>query len=398
MSKSGVTAPSGFKAAGVACGLKKNGNADLAMVVSDVPATCAGIFTRNVVKGHSLKWSQHNVSRGVAKAVVVNSGCANACVGPDGDHDAREMAEKAAALLGCPPEEVFLGSTGVIGFRLPMEKITKGMKAAYESLSPFGGRTAAEAIMTTDTFCKEASDTLMLDGNTITIGGMAKGSGMIHPNMATMISVITTDAALTREMLDKALRLAADQSYNRISVDGDTSVCDKVLILANGMAGNPVISQEGPAFDQFLASLKKVSRELAKMLARDGEGATKLIEVSIKHARDRETAHTILNAIAKSPLVKTAIFGQDANWGRIFTAAGYSGADFDPDKVDIYLGSLLVCKNGSGLDFDEEAALEILKGSEVKITLDMKAGEVEDHIWTCDLTFDYIKINGSYRS
>ncbi len=398
MSRTGVTAPMGFSAAGVACGLKKNGNADLAFVLSEVPAACAGIFTRNVVKGHSLKWSKNNISKGIARAVVINSGCANACVGPDGDRDAREMAEKVASLIGCDPTQVFLGSTGVIGYRLDMDKITDGIHKAYAALSPEGGRSAAQAIMTTDTFCKEAAETLVLDGHTITIGGMAKGSGMIHPNMATMISVITTDAAITSQMLDKALRMAADKSYNRISVDGDTSVCDKVLLLANGKAQNPVIDGEGPAFDAFYAALLKVCQALAKMLAKDGEGATKLVEVRIKHASDRESAHMILNAIAKSPLVKTAVFGQDANMGRVFTAAGYSGAMFDPDKVDIWLGDLLVYQNGIGLRFDEDAALEILQKDEIIITLDMKDGDVEDHIWTCDMTYDYIKINGSYRT
>jgi glutamate N-acetyltransferase/amino-acid N-acetyltransferase len=396
--KSGVTAPIGFRAAGIACGLKKNGNSDLAMVVSDNIAVAAGIFTTNVVKGHSLKWSREKIKMGAAKAVVINSGCANACVGPQGDEDAAAMASYASELLGCRPSDVMLGSTGVIGYRLDMGKIKRGIKEAFGSVSTEGGNSAAKAIMTTDTFPKEASKSFVLSGRTVTIGGMAKGSGMIHPNMATMISVITTDVSISQNLLDKALRSVADQSFNRISVDGDTSVCDKVLILANGRAGNTPIISEGPDFNSFCEALLEVSVLISKMLAKDGEGATKLVEIRAEHCKNRTDAHLILNAIAKSPLVKTALFGQDANWGRIFTAAGYSGANFDPNIVDIYLGDLLVCKDGIALQFDEDTALSILKKEEILITLDFKAGEVSDRMWTCDLSLDYVKINGSYRS
>lgn len=398
MTKNGVTAPKGFKASGVACGLKKNGQKDLAMVVSDSIAQAAGIFTTNVVKGHSLQWSRKQIQNGAARAVVINSGCANACVGPQGDEDARTMATLAAAQIGCQPQEVMLGSTGVIGYRLDMDKIQQGISMAYNALSCEGGHLAAQAIMTTDTFPKEAAHTFSLEGKTITIGGMAKGSGMIHPNMATMISVLTTDAAISHELLDKALRTVADASYNRVSVDGDTSVCDKVLILANGMAENTPITHEGPEYEAFVNGLLEVCTTLAKMLAKDGEGATKLIEVRVINCRSKQDSHLILNAIAKSPLVKTAFFGQDANWGRIFTAAGYSSAEFDPQKVDIYLGELLVCKNGVALPFNEEEALEILKKDEILVTLDFKDGNICDRIWTCDLSYDYVKINGSYRS
>lgn len=398
MAKTGVTAPLGFVAAGVACGIKKNKEKDLALVVSEVPATCAGIFTRNMVKGHSLKWTQKVIGRGIARAVAINSGCANACVGEAGDRDAQEMARLVSDLVDCGAEEVLLGSTGVIGYRLDMEKIKNGLKEAFMSLSPEGGNDAARAIMTTDTFSKEASKVYEFGGYKITVGGMAKGSGMIHPNMATMISVITTDAAITRGMLDKALRSVADESFNRISVDGDTSVCDKVLVLANGLAGNPVIDKEGPAYEAFVDALREVSVSLAKMLAGDGEGATKLIEINVRNAPDRETAHMILNAVAKSPLVKTAIGGCDANWGRIITAAGYSGAVFDPERIDISLGNVLVCRNGTAVPFDEDAALEVLKAPEVVITIDLNMGTVSDRIWTCDLTCEYVRINGSYRT
>lgn len=398
MLNNGITAPSGFFASGVACGLKKNGNKDLAMVVSENNATAAGIFTTNVVKGHSLMWTKEKIKTGYARAMVINSGCANACLGSRGDNDAIKMALYASSLVNCKPDQVLLGSTGVIGFPLDMDKIKHGIKYAFDSLSNQGGIFAAEAIMTTDTFPKEASKTFEIDGKTVTIGGMSKGSGMIHPNMATMISLITTDAAISQEMLEKALKAAADKSFNRISVDGDTSVCDQLVIIANGQGGNTPINSEDSDYEIFLSALLEVSINLSKMLAKDGEGATKLIEIRAEHCEDPESAHLILNAIAKSPLVKTAFFGQDANWGRIFTAAGYSGVCFDPNSVDIFIGGLMVCKNGIGLIFDEEKASDILKMDEIIVTIDFKSGQVNDRIWTCDFSYDYVKINGSYRS
>lgn len=394
----GVTAPLGYKASGVACGLKKNNAKDLAMVVSDAEAKTAGIFTTNVVKGHSLKWTQDKIKNGSSRALVINSGCANACVGLVGEKDAADMASFVSDLIDCGPDLVMLGSTGVIGVPLNMAKIRQGIELAYNELSYEGGSLASQAIMTTDTFPKEACTTFELSDKTITIGGMAKGSGMIHPNMATMISLITTDAAISAKLLDKALRESADVSFNRISVDGDTSVCDQLLLMANGLAGNDPITDEGPAYQAFVSELTRVSMALSKMLVKDGEGATKLIEVRVNNCRDKESAHLILNAIAKSPLVKTAFFGEDANWGRILTAAGYSGAIFNPENVDIYLGDLLVCKGGSGLELDEDKALRILKKDEIVVTLDFKEGYVHDKILTCDLSFDYVKINGSYRS
>ncbi len=385
-------------ASGVACGLKKNGNKDLAMVVSENNAITAGIFTKNIVKGHSLMWTKDKIKNGCARAIVINSGCANACLGSAGDKDAADMALYASSLIKCAPDQVMLGSTGVIGFPLDMAKVMDGIKDAFSSLSNQGGILAAEAIMTTDTFFKEASKTFEIDGKIITIGGMCKGSGMIHPNMATMISLITTDASVSREMLDKALRYVADKSFNRISVDGDTSVCDQLVIMANGKGENTPIISEGPDFEAFVSALSEVAISLSKMLAKDGEGATKLIEIRAENCDDNESAHLILNAIAKSPLVKTAFFGQDANWGRILTAAGYSGCNFDPNRVDIYLGDLLVCQNGAGLRFDEKRASDILKSDEIIVTLDFKSGKFNDRMWTCDFSFDYVKINGSYRS
>ncbi len=398
MINNGITAPRGFLASGVACGLKKNGNKDLAMIISKNDAIAAGIFTTNVVKGHSLMWTKSKIKDRYVRAMVINSGCANACLGARGDNDAADMAFYASSLIKCEPEQVLLGSTGVIGFPLNMDKIKYGINVAFDSLSNQGGLLAAQAIMTTDTFSKEASKSFEIGGTTITIGGMCKGSGMIHPNMATMISLITTDAAISGEMLDKALRYVADKSFNRISIDGDTSVCDQLVIMANGQGENTLISSENSDYEAFVSALLEVSISLSKMLAKDGEGATKLIEIRAEGCEDIESAHLILNAIAKSPLVKTAFFGQDANWGRIFTAAGYSGASFDPNLVDIYLGDLMVCNNGTGLSFDEERASEILKKDEIIVTLDFNSGKINDRIWTCDFSFDYVKINGSYRS
>lgn len=393
-----IRLPKGFKTAGVACGIKKDNKKDLALVVSETASEAAGVFTKNLVKGHSLKWTMNKIKNNKIRVIVINSGNANACVGPVGDSAAEQMADMAAKLAGCDKDQVLLGSTGVIGFPLPMEKIESGLPEAFMKLSSDNSHDAACAIMTTDTFPKEVSTDINLSGKKVTLYGMAKGSGMIHPNMATMISVLLTDASISKEMLQNALKKVVNKSFNRISVDGDTSVCDMVIILANGEAANEKITQENDDYEAFVHALEKAAISLSKMLVRDGEGATKLVEIHIKNAPDNETAHKISNSIAKSPLVKTAIFGQDANWGRILTAAGYSGAEFNPDLVDIQIGDLLVCKNGVGLGFDEEKALEILKKDEIKITVDLKSGHAEDTMWTCDFSYDYVKINGSYRT
>lgn len=390
--------PKGFKASGIACGIKKDGKKDLALIVSEPESVAAGVFTKNLVKGHSLKWTMNRIKNGKIRAVVINSGNANACIGARGDSDAEKIACITAELAGCSKEQVLLGSTGVIGFPLPVEKIEAGLHEAFAQLRPEGLRDAARAIMTTDTYPKEVSSEIILSGKEATIYGMAKGSGMIHPNMATLIGVFLTDACISGEMLQKALAETVSKSFNRISVDGDTSVCDMVVILADGEAGNEKITAENEDFKAFVSAFEKAAVTLSKMLVKDGEGATKLIEINVKNAPDTETAHKIADAIAKSPLVKTAMFGEDANWGRILTAAGYSGADFNPDLVDIFLGDLPVCHNGTGLDFDENRAVQILKQDEIKITLDLKSGNFEDTMWTCDFSYDYVKINGSYRT
>ncbi|MCX7921426.1 MAG: bifunctional glutamate N-acetyltransferase/amino-acid acetyltransferase ArgJ [Clostridia bacterium] len=394
----GITAPKGFKAAGVACGIKKNNKKDLAIVCSNDTAVAAGVFTTNRVKGHSLQLTMEHIKTGYARAIVVNSGNANACVGEQGYTDAKEMTSLAAQLLQCKPEEVLVNSTGVIGMQLNMPSVRSGIRNAVAVLSTEGGHDAEEAIMTTDLVPKEIVVELEIQGETVRIAGMAKGSGMIHPNMATMIGIITTDANISRGLLDKALKDVVKHTFNRVSVDGDTSVCDMVLMLANGEADNSGIVKEDFEYSKFRDALELVCTSLARMIAKDGEGATKLVEIIAEGALDEEDAYKIVCAIAKSPLVKTAIFGHDANWGRIITAAGYSGAEFDPNLVDIYIGDLMVCRNGTALNFDENAAKKILSANEVKIKINIKRGNYSDRMWTCDFSYDYVKINGSYRS
>jgi len=394
----GITAPKGFKATGVACGLKNNNKKDFAVVSSDDIAVAAGVFTTNVVKGHSLQLTMDHIKSGYAQSIVINSGNANACIGEQGAKDALEIAELTAHLLQCDVNNVLIGSTGVIGVPLNMPNIRSGIRTSIAALSPEGGHDASEAIMTTDLVSKEISVEIEIQGERVRIGGMAKGSGMIHPNMATMIGVITTDVNISRGLLDKALKEIVGHTFNRVSVDGDTSVCDMVLILANGEADNSGVLKEDIEYKTFKSALEYVCTNLSKMIAKDGEGATKLIEVTVDGASDAEDAYKVVSAVAKSPLVKTAIFGEDANWGRILTATGYSGANFDPNLVDIFIGDLMVCRNGSALDFDEDKAKSILKKNEVKININLKKGTSSDRIWTCDFSYDYVKINGSYRT
>lgn len=394
----GVAAPEGFFATGIACGIKKNGKKDLAIVCSEDIAAASGVFTTNVVKGHSLQLTMEHIKNGYANAVIINSGNANACVGKQGYEDAVRITTRAAELLECQPEEVLVGSTGVIGVPLDMDVILPAIEDLVSAMEPEGGSDAAEAIMTTDLVAKEIAVELEIQGKKIVIGGMAKGSGMIHPNMATMIGVITTDANISRSMLNKALKETVGKTFNRISVDGDTSVCDMVLLLANGMADNPGIVRDDVDYRKFKDALEFVCTYLARMIAKDGEGATKLIEVLVEGAPSEDDAYKAVCSVVKSPLVKTAMFGEDANWGRIITAVGYSGAKFDPDSVDIYIGDLLVCKGGTAVKFDEGAAKKILMKEEIKITINLNSGNFSDRMWTCDFSYDYVKINGSYRT
>lgn len=396
--KGGVTAPEGFFATGVACGLKKDGKRDLAIVCSEDSAAVAGVFTTNKVKGHSLQLTIEHVKTGYANAIVINSGNANACVGERGYEDALKIATATSELLDCNPQDILVASTGVIGIPLNMDAIMPALDELVSNMDPDGGHDAAEAIMTTDTIPKEIAIELELQDTRAVIGGMAKGSGMIHPNMATMIGIITTDANISRKLLDKALRTVVKSTFNRVTVDGDTSVCDMVVIFANGMAENPGIITEGEDYEKFVKGLEYVCTYLARLIARDGEGATKLAEVVVEGAENQEDAYKAACAVAKSPLVKTMLFGNDVNWGRIITAVGYSGAEFDPAYVDIYIGDMLMCKAGCAVDFDEAEARKLLEKNEVRLLIKLNKGVYSDRVWTCDFSYDYVKINASYRT
>jgi glutamate N-acetyltransferase/amino-acid N-acetyltransferase len=397
----GVTAPKGFLAAGLYCGIKKS-KPDLAVVYSQVKAASAGVFTRNVVKAAPVIVTREHLSSGYARAVVVNSGNANACTGEQGLADARQMAVVTGEALGIAPENVVVASTGIIGVPLPMEKIVPGIAQAAGALSETGGSSAARAIMTTDTVLKETAVSLEIGGVPVVIGAMAKGSGMIHPNMATMLSFITTDVSISPALLQQALKECADRSFNRITVDGDTSTNDMVVALANGKAGNPLIDSQGEDYEKFKEALEYVCVTLAKMIARDGEGATKFIEIQVVNAGSEEEASLIARSIAASNLFKTAMFAGDANWGRIIAAAGYSGAEFDPGKVNIWLessaGKEQVTQDGVGLSFDEDNAALILKEKDIKVLVDLRQGGGEAFAWTCDLSYEYVRINAEYRT
>ncbi|MCG8401770.1 MAG: bifunctional glutamate N-acetyltransferase/amino-acid acetyltransferase ArgJ [Firmicutes bacterium] len=393
----GVTAPHGFSAAGVAAGIK-NGKKDVALLFSHRPASAAGVFTTNRVRAAPVLVTMRHLEDGMARAVVVNSGNANACNGPQGPGDAEDMAAEAGRRLNIPGDQVLVASTGVIGKPMPMDKVIEGIRRASAELDPRGGARAAAAIMTTDLFTKEAAVTVELDGCTVAVGGMAKGSGMIHPDMATMLGFVTTDAAIAPGLLKSALARVVERTFNMITVDGDTSTNDMVVVLANGAAGNPLLESEGPAYTAFCAALEKVCRKLAVAIARDGEGATKLLEVRVRGAATGRDARLAAKAVASSSLVKSAVFGEDANWGRVLCAAGYSGAAFNPGAVDIYVGDVKVAENGGALPFDEAAASRVLGQKEVVFTIDFQQGSGVATAWGCDLTYDYVRINGSYRT
>lgn len=401
----GVTAAKGFLAAGLAAGIKKGNKKDMAMVYSETPCVAAGTFTTNVVKAAPVKWDQYIVyEQSHAQAVVCNSGVANACTGEEGYSYCRQTAEEAAEVLGIPVESVLVASTGVIGKQLPMEILRKGVKNLAPLLSPTkeAGTLAAQSIMTTDTVSKEVAVELELGGKTVTIGGMCKGSGMIHPNMCTMLGFVTTDAAISKTLLQKALSQVVADTYNMVSVDGDTSTNDTVLLLANGMAGNAEITEENEDYEEFVKALLYVNTCLAKKIAADGEGANALFEVKVVGAANKEQAVTLSKSVITSNLTKAAIFGHDANWGRILCAMGYSGVKFDPEKVDLYFesaaGKLQIIENGVALDYSEEEATKILSEKEVTAIADMKLGDASATAWGCDLTYEYVKINADYRS
>ncbi len=401
----GVTVAQGFQAASTAAGIKYKDRQDMALIYSQVPCVAAGTFTVNVVKAAPVKWDQDIVyNKPSAQAVVINAGIANACTGAEGYRYCETTAEAAAETLGIPADSVLVASTGVIGMQLPMDRIQAGIKAMAPKLggSLESGTGAAKAIMTTDTKKKEVAVQVELGGRTVTVGGMCKGSGMIHPNMCTMLAFVTTDAAISKEMLQAALSEDVKDTYNMVSVDGDTSTNDTVLLLANGMAGNPEIRRKDQDYEAFKAALHQVNETLAKKIAGDGEGCTALFEVKIVGAETKEQAVTLAKSVITSNLTKAAIFGHDANWGRILCAMGYSGAQFDPEKVDLFFesaaGKLQIIKNGVAADYSEEQATKILSEPEVTATADIKMGSQEATAWGCDLTFDYVKINADYRS
>ena len=403
--KGGVTAAKGFEASSTAAGIKYKDRTDMALIYSQVPCEAAGTFTTNVVKAAPVKWDRQVVDSGKkSQAVIENSGNANACTGSEGLGYCKLTAEAAAKYLSVDAEGVLIGSTGVIGKQMPIDKLTAGIEilAGKKNDSIENGTEAAKAIMTTDTHEKELAVTIQVGGKTVTIGGMAKGSGMIHPNMCTMLAFVTTDAVITKEALQKALSEDVVDTYNMISVDGDTSTNDTALVLANGMAENPMIEYGTEDYQTFKAALHEINEYLAKQIAGDGEGATALFEVKVKGAESVKAAKVLAKSIACSNLTKTAIAGHDANWGRIVCAMGYSGAQFDPEKVDLFFeskaGKIQIAEDGVALDFSEEKATEILSQPEVTAIADVKIGDAEATAWGCDLTHGYIEINADYRS
>ena len=399
----GICAPKGFAAAGVHCGIRVNHSEkyDLALIKADVRCAAAGVYTTNKVCGAPIKVDRAHLADGYAQAIVVNSGNANTC-NADGMEKANRMCEIAAEKLQIAPEDVIVASTGVIGQVLPIEPIENKADELFAHLSKDGGTDAAEAIMTTDTVKKEAAAVLTLDGKTVTIGGIAKGSGMIHINMGTMLSFLTTDAAVSSGMLYEALKEAAGDSYNMVSVDGDTSTNDTLTIMASGKAGNAEITEKNEDYRAFVQALTALCKKLSKMLAGDGEGATKLLVCSVTGAKTKEDAKGVAKTVICSSLLKAAMFGADANWGRVLCAIGYSGCDVDIHKVDVAFasgkGTLPVCKNGAGIEFSEDKAKEILSEKEITIEVSLNDGSSCAEAYGCDLTYDYVKINGDYRT
>ncbi len=401
ITEGGVTAAKGFTANGIHCGIRKNKTKrDLSLIFSSVPANAAAVYTTNLVKGAPLTVTKKHLEDGKAQAVICNSGNANTC-NANGIEIAEKMSELTAAALGIPPEDVIVASTGVIGQPLSLEPIAAGMESLAAGLGAHSG-LAAEGIMTTDTKKKEIAVSFDIGGVECKIGGIAKGSGMIHPNMATMLVFITTDCAISTQMLKLALSTDIQSTFNMVSVDGDTSTNDMVSILANGMAGNKEITSEGEDFSEFMKALNTVTVYLCKAIAGDGEGATKMIECSVTGAKELMTAKTVAKSVICSSLTKAAMFGADANWGRVLCAIGYSGAAVDIDKVDVAFasaaGEIAVCKNGAGVDFSEEKAKQILLEHEITIKIDLNDGAACAVAWGCDLTYDYVRINGDYRT
>ena len=402
MIEGGVTAAQGFVAGGIHCGIRKNkSKPDLAMIYSEKPCAAAAVYTQNLVKGAPILVTQKNIADGAAKAVICNSGNANTC-NADGEEKAQAMCDLTAQALGIAPQDVVVASTGVIGQVLPIEPIAAGVPELVKALSADGSHAAATAIMTTDTIAKEAAAEVEIGGKTVKVGGISKGSGMIHPNMATMLCFVTTDCAISPAMLDKAIHQVTEKTFNMISIDGDTSTNDTFAILANGAAGNPEITAPGPDYDAFVQALEAVCRTLSKLMAGDGEGATKLLICQVDGAATLDMARTVAKSVICSTLFKAAMFGADANWGRVLCAIGYSGAAVDVNKIDVSFrsakGQVDVCQKGAGIPFSEEEASLVLGEGEIEILIHLHMGQESAQAYGCDLTYDYVKINGDYRT
>lgn len=394
----GVTFPRGFQAAGVRAGIKKSGNLDLALIYTEKEAAVAGVFTQNAVAAAPVIVSREAVKGGRAHAVVANAGCANACTGGTGLANARKMAALAAAEVGCAPEEVLVGSTGIIGVNLPMDKLAAGIRAAAAELSENGSVNAGNAIITTDTYSKACSCEVEIGGVPVRFGAIAKGSGMIQPNMATMLCYITTDANISSRLMQKALSEIVEVTFNMISVDGDMSTNDTVLVLANGASGMAEIADGSPEYEKFYEVLKEICQELSKRIAADGEGATKFLTINVSGTKKFADAKTVAMSIARSPLVKTAFFGEDPNWGRVICAVGYAGVPMEPEKTVISFGGIPVYANGLGADFDEEAVRRVMAEHDIVIDVEMGMGAAKATVWSCDFSYEYVKINGEYHT
>lgn len=394
----GVTFAKGFTAAGVKAGIKKSGNLDVAVIYTKTQAVVAGTFTQNKVAAAPVYVSKEVVATGTAHAIVANAGCANACTGQQGLDDAHKMAQIAADELGVNANDVIVGSTGVIGVNLPMDKLEAGIKDAVANLSVDGSDNAGRAIITTDTHSKSVTCEFELSGKTVRMGAIAKGSGMIRPNMATMLCYITTDIAIDQALLQKAVSGCVEKSFNMISVDGDMSTNDMVIVLANGEANNAKITEENADYQIFFDKLMMLCTELAKQIAADGEGASKFLTINVKGAKSFADAKTVGMAIANSPLVKTAFFGEDPNWGRVICAVGYSGADMVPEKTVVKFGGITIFANGTGATYDEKALAHVMKEKDIVIDIELNMGQEDATVWSCDLSYEYVKINGEYHT
>lgn len=394
----GVTFAKGFTAAGVKAGIKKSGNLDVAVIYTKTQAVVAGTFTQNKVAAAPVYVSKEVVATGTAHAIVANAGCANACTGQQGLDDAHKMAQIAADELGVNADDVIVGSTGVIGVNLPMDKLEAGIKDAVANLSADGSGNAGRAIITTDTHSKSVTCEFELSGKTVCMGAIAKGSGMIRPNMATMLCYITTDIAIDQALLQKAVSGCVEKSFNMISVDGDMSTNDMVIVLANGEANNAKITEENADYQIFFDKLMMLCTELAKQIAADGEGASKFLTINVKGAKSFADAKTVGMAIANSPLVKTAFFGEDPNWGRVICAVGYSGADMVPEKTVVKFGGITIFANGTGATYDEKALAHVMKEKDIVIDIELNMGQEDATVWSCDLSYEYVKINGEYHT